>query len=366
MSIETQPAPTNEHQPPASEVTTDDDLKLLEQEFNKQEPATNEQTTETAGQETENSAEPTPPSRGVSALRRVADVFSDLSLALHDRADKYYLKADQNTAYATYADNISTTQGRERTDRQTDRAEYRAEKMEQARDILRGIGRGARGAMVRASVELRYAKIVIGEKVDQVQDSYSTAKETVVGKVAEVRTAVGAKTGEITTAVTDTAESIKQKVTLEAELFLDDLRRAVESGKESFDNGMDRVNNKKKAIVNEYNSARAIVSATVSERMSQVGDYFKQRKDAAEVRKAERIAASDARKLESAKQRDILRRTANVEVQKRVDQHEANKSERAEKAFDAKRKREIGRAAMKTAFKVGVQTGRETYDALTK
>jgi hypothetical protein len=357
MSIETQPAPTSEHQPPASEVATPDDLTLLEQEFNEQEPVTSEQGTEAAGQETETSAEPSPPSRGVLALRRVADVLFDLSQAMHDRADKYFLKADQNTAYATYADNISTTQGRERTDRQTDRAEYRAEKMEQARDILRGIGRGARGAMVRASVELRYAKIVIGEKVDLVQDSYSTAKETVVGKVAEVRTAVGAKTSEITTAATDTAESIKQKVTLEAELFLDDIRRAVESGKESLDNGMDRVNNKKKAIVNEYNSARAIVSATVSERMSQVGDYFKQRKDAAEVRKAERIAASDARKLESAKQRDILRRTANVEVQKRVDQHEAKKSERVEKARAIGLNRAIGRAAVGPAIKLAV-TGR--------
>lgn len=353
MSIETQPALTNETIAPEAHNT--DDLTQLEQSFYDQEAVTSEQGTEADGQETETSADAAPGSRGVSALRRVADVLFDLSQAIHDRADKYVLKADQNTAYATYADNISTTQGRERTDRQTERAEYRAEKTEQARSILRGIGRGARGAMVRASVELRYAKIVIGEKVEQVQDTYSATKEAVVGKFTDVKTSVETKTGEIKSALTNTAESIKQKVTLEAELFLHDLRLAVESGKETINSGMNRVNDKKETIINEYRNARDIVSTTLSERMSQVGDYFKQRKNAAEVRKAERVAASDARKLERIKQRDILRRTANVEVQKRLEQREVNKNER---------NRVIGRGALRTAFKVGLATGLDTYGAL--
>lgn len=361
MSIETQPPPTSEYNKPlapgaATELTDLEDL------FN-----------QTGGQDSENNTtteeavtETSPRSRAERGTRRVADVLFDASEALHARVDKFAAKSDQNNAFDTYADNISTTQNREKDDRQTARAEYRAEKMEQVRGVLRGIGRGARGAVVRVGVELSYAKIVIGEKVDQVQDTYSAAKESVVGKATELKSAIETKTSEIKTVIADTTESIKQKATLEAELFLDDLRRAVESGKETFDNGVNRVNDKKKAIVNEYNSARDIVSAAVSERISQLGDYFKQRKDAAEVRKAERIVASDARKLESAKQRDILRRTASVEVQKRLDQREANKSERAEKALDAKRNRAIGRSAVKTALKVAVLTGRETYDALTK
>lgn len=361
MSIETQPAPTSERKKP---ITSEADTEVtdLEDLFNQ----SGEQDFENSSAASDTLTETDPHSRAEKGFRRLADMIFDASEALHNRADKFAAKSDQNIAFDTYADNVATTQSRERADRQTARAEYTAEKMEQVRGVFRGIGRGARGAVVRAGVELRYAQIVIGEKVEQVQDTYSTAKEAVVGKVAEVKSAVGTKTTEIKTAISDTAEDIKQKATLEAELFLHDLRLAVESGKETIDNGINHINDKKKSIVNEYHRAQDIVNSAVSERVSQVGDYFKQRKDAAQVRKAERIAASDARKLESAKQRDILARTANVELQRRLEQREVNKTEGAEKALASKRNRAIGRSALKTALKVGLVTGRETYDALTK
>lgn len=361
MSIETQPAPTSERKKP---ITSEADTEVtdLEDLFNQ----SGEQDSENSSAANDTITETASRSRAEKGTRRLADMIFDASEALHDRADKFAAKSDQNIAFDTYADNITTTQSREKADRQTARAEYTAEKMEQVRGVFRGIGRGARGAVVRAGVELRYAQIVIGEKVEQVQDTYSTAKEAVVGKVAEVKSAVKTKTAEIKTAISDTAEDIKQKATLEAELFLHDLRLAVESGKETIDNGINHINDKKKSIVNEYHRAQDIVNSAVSERVSQVGDYFKQRKDAAQVRKAERIAASEARKLESAKQRDILARTANVELQRRLEQREVNKTERAEKALASKRNRAIGRGALKTALKVGLVTGRETYDALTK
>ena len=327
-----------------------------------------------------------PDSRSFSekAKRRVADFLYDMSEKLIVSAEVQERKTNQNAAYDSYAENIATTQSRELDEAKADRAEARAEKIEQAREVFRGFGRSANRLLVRANVELGYAKTVASEKVDDakaayanvketVTDSLLAAKETIVDKTTEVKEAVSDKTAEIKTVVAEKAESTrvssetaKLKAELEMAVFMHDVRERVESGKEKLNSGVNYLKDQKNTLVMEYQQAREAVTSRVSEKVSQIKGHFAERKAAAEARKAERQAAAESKRAEREKNRDVIKRTAAVELQNRLEQREANKTERAEKIESRRRNRSIGHSALKTAVKVGFKTGKETYDAIKR
>lgn len=382
MSTETSPAYTSESKNYNRDLpTTTGELETM---FNQ--PSAPEQGSLEAAESDEPYEAQVPDSRSFSekATRRVADFLYDMSEKLIVSAEAQERKTNQNAAYDSYAENIAATQSRELDEAKADRAEARAEKVEQAREVFRGIGRSANRVLVRANVELGYAKTVASETLGAVKttyanakeatfDSLSTAKNAVVETAVEVKNAVSDKTAEIKTSHAEKAEANrvksetnKLKAELEMAVFMHDVRESVAKGKEKLTNGANYVKDQKNALVMEFRQAKAEMTSRASEKATQIKEHFAKRKAAAEARKAERQAAADTKRAEREKSRDIIKRTAAVELQNRLEQRETNKIERAEKNESRRRNRSIGHSALKTAVKVGFKTGKETYDAIKR
>ena len=339
---------------------------------------------ETAGETTLDDQEVAVPRVTLSerATRRVADISQDLSDAFSARAEAHAAASRQDAVFDTYAENVAFTKDREKSERR----EARGERIQDAKDTLRGIGRGARRAMLGARVAIGYTKAVVSETVsnvgdkvvnvaDTVFDTYDSVASTVSETYGKAKDTVNAAketvfttTTTVENAINNTIDVAKEKVRVEAEGVLTELTTLAKTGLDAFEmtanDVAERFNNQKARMVGEYRQARDAVGNALLDRMNVVNEYFKQRKDAAEARKAARIEARNERKLARSTDRIAQSRVVNAEIQNRLEQRAESKEESANER-EARRtlRQKRGRAAL-TAFRAAKGEFKDVYNAV--
>jgi hypothetical protein len=286
--------------------------------------------------------------------------------------------------------------------------------------IFRGLGRSARKAMIGARVNLAVGKVklqetvgVVSHKASSLTESATATFNTVKNKVNSfgapkrdpmdvsdlVRNSESGKTfhrpngkfmssneleavrahqdqiregmrvlngtkepniiDNIKRNTSERVDSLRSSV----EDFLFDIADRIREKKDAIKSGLtEKFSAKKADVISEYRAARDIIGNSLLEKVNNLNQYFADRKSEAEARKAARVQNREQARAERARNRQIDNRVVNAEVSRRLENREARTIDPAE----ARRRGRMATraAALASAVRVGVATGRETYDVL--
>lgn len=230
----------------------------------------------------------------VRAANRVNDLLEKRAInnahaeALQENQQR---KVDaQNNAYASYEENIDVSAEQDEAYRMNDKIDARAarkERLEEAKDKVRGAGRRALGFLKNAGLITLGAGVLAGEYAAKKVKS-GTETVTLGAMIAKDRVASAAETAALgamigTDKVKDGAKFAKDTVKVNA-------TTAYEIGKYEVAEAVDRAKNKVSEAKDTVSEKYADVKQTAGDMIASVRERLRRRKEAALTRKYERHA----------------------------------------------------------------------------